>query len=67
MPPKKSALPVQKSKPLSITKKQPKDKEMVQTKPTPDERDPARRFYTSLLKQNKNSKMAKKWCIERGL
>jgi hypothetical protein len=37
-----------------------------QKKDTPGERDPLRRFYTSLLKQ-KTSPMAFKWCLERGL
>lgn len=34
---------------------------------TPDESDGLRKFYTSLLKQNPKSKMAKKWCLEHGL
>jgi hypothetical protein len=38
-----------------------------QTKDTPAENDSLRKFYTSLLKQNKNSAMAIKWCTERGL
>jgi hypothetical protein len=38
-----------------------------QTKPTPPESDALRKFYTSLLKQNPNSEMAKKWCLEHGL
>jgi hypothetical protein len=25
------------------------------------------KFYTSLLKQNPNSKMAKKWCLNHGI
>lgn len=37
-----------------------------QVKETPGERDPLRIFYTTLAKQ-KNSPMAIKWCIERGL
>jgi hypothetical protein len=37
-----------------------------QKKDTPGESDPMRRFYTSLLKQ-KESPMAFKWCLERGL
>jgi hypothetical protein len=38
-----------------------------QTKATPPENDSLRKFYTSLLKQNKKSEMALKWCIEHGL
>lgn len=38
-----------------------------QTKDTPLSTDPLYKFYTSLLKQNPKSKMAKKWCAERGL
>lgn len=38
-----------------------------QKKPTPPDGDPLRRFYTSLLKQNKTSTMALKWCLEHGL
>ena len=52
---KKAALPMKKSKPIPLAKLT-----SLKTKPPPDERDPSRRFYTSLLKQNKNSAMAKK-------
>lgn len=38
-----------------------------QIKETPLETDGLRLFYTSLLKQNKNSAMAIKWCKEHGL
>lgn len=38
-----------------------------QTKPTPPENDPLRKFYTSLLYQKPDSEMALKWCIEHGL
>jgi len=38
-----------------------------QTKDTPVEADPLRKFYTSLLSQNNKSEMAIKWCTERGL
>eukprot|EP00210_Caulerpa_lentillifera_P003063 g2925.t1 len=38
-----------------------------QTKATPPETDPLRRFYTSLLEENSDSKMARKWCIQHGL
>lgn len=38
-----------------------------QTKPTPPESDSLRKFYTSLLKQKKDSEMALKWCTEHGL
>ena len=34
---------------------------------TPDENDGSRIFYESLLKQNPNSKMAMKWCVEYGV
>jgi hypothetical protein len=33
----------------------------------PDLNDPSRKFYTSLLSQKKDSKMALKWCLEHGL
>lgn len=42
-------------------------KKVGQKYETPGERDPLRIFYTSLLKQKKNSEMALKWCLERGL
>jgi hypothetical protein len=45
----------------------PKFKNPGQKKPTPAENDSLRRFYVSLLKQNKNSEMALKWCLEHGL
>jgi len=70
---KKAALPVKKSACLQVclqskqSKLKPVYSKKGQVKPTPDEKDPSRRFYTSLLKQNKKSAMAKKWCIERGL
>ena len=38
-----------------------------QTRDTPDEEDPLRRFYTSLLEQIPSSEMAKKWCVIHGL
>lgn len=38
-----------------------------QKKKTPDKEDPLRKFYTSLLKQKPNSKMAMKWCLKYGL
>jgi hypothetical protein len=38
-----------------------------QKKPTPEEGCGLRKYYTSLLKQNKNSSMALKWCLEHGL
>lgn len=34
---------------------------------TPPPDDPLRIFYTSLLRQNPESKMALKWCYDRGL
>lgn len=38
-----------------------------QKKTTPPETDSLRKFYTSLLVQNPESKMAMEWCLERGL
>lgn len=38
-----------------------------QTRETPPEEDPQRRFYTSLLEQNPKSEMAQKWCVMNGL
>ena len=38
-----------------------------QKKPTPQEGDSLRKFYTTLLKQKPHSKMALAWCLERGL
>ena len=38
-----------------------------QKRPTPVATDPTRKFYTSLLQQKPNSKMAINWCIEHGL
>ena len=38
-----------------------------QKKATPSSNDPLFRFYTSLYKQNKNSKIAIKWCLEHGI
>lgn len=38
-----------------------------QTRETPGEEDPQRRFYTSLLQQIPTSDMAKKWCVMAGL
>lgn len=49
-----------------ITKKNEFPKE-GQIKTTPPESDSLRKFYTSLLRQKKNSDMAMKWCIEHGL
>ena len=40
-------------------------KKKGQTKDIPQ--DGLYKFYTSLLKQNPNSKMAMKWCLEHGL
>jgi hypothetical protein len=55
-----------------ITKKTPAKKEKLfpklgQTKPTPGDRDPLRKFYTSLLEQKPDSEMAIKWCTDHGL
>lgn len=49
------------------TKKKKQFKKWGQKKETPPENDSLRIFYTSLLKQNKNSLMALKWCLEHGL
>lgn len=38
-----------------------------QTRDTPPEEDPLRRFYTSLLEQVPNSEMARRWCAIHGL
>ena len=38
-----------------------------QKKATPSINDPLYRFYTSLYKQNKKSKLAMKWCLEHGI
>ena len=35
--------------------------------PTPQANDPLLRFYKSLFEQNKESKMAIKWCFEHGV
>jgi hypothetical protein len=39
----------------------------AQTKDTPDESDPLRRFYTTLLAQVPASEMARRWCAQFGL
>lgn len=38
-----------------------------QTRDTPPENDPLRRFYTSLLEQTPDSEMARRWCAMTGL
>eukprot|EP00890_Picochlorum_soloecismus_P005831 jgi/Picsp_1/6249/NSC_03603-R1_protein len=38
-----------------------------QTRPEPEEDDPLRKFYTSLLEQVPESEMAKRWCVMSGL
>ena len=38
-----------------------------QKKETPPKNDPLRIFYTSLLKQKQDSKMAMQWCLEHGV
>jgi hypothetical protein len=38
-----------------------------QTRDTPDENDPLRRFYSSLLAQNTKSEIARRWCVQHGL
>lgn len=40
---------------------------LLQTKDTPLEDDPLRRFYTSLLEQRPDSDMARRWCAQFGL
>ncbi len=55
---------------VPITKgkvEKPKYSKLGQKHKTPLETDSLRIFYTSLLKQNPNSEMALKWCLERGL
>lgn len=38
-----------------------------QKKTTPPPSDPLYRFYTSLLRQKPESKLAMKWCVEHGV
>eukprot|EP00877_Chromochloris_zofingiensis_P000461 jgi/Chrzof1/10415/UNPLg00339.t1 len=38
-----------------------------QTRDTPAENDSLRKFYTTLLEQNPDSEMAKRWCVIHGL
>eukprot|EP00882_Tetradesmus_deserticola_P004525 GHRQ01004771.1.p1 GENE.GHRQ01004771.1~~GHRQ01004771.1.p1 ORF type:complete len:359 (+),score=183.28 GHRQ01004771.1:242-1318(+) len=38
-----------------------------QTRETPDETDPLRKFYMSLLSERSDSAMARKWCVMNGL
>lgn len=38
-----------------------------QKRDTPPKSDPLYKFYMSLLKQNPNSEMALKWCLEHGI
>ena len=38
-----------------------------QTRDPPDEGDPLRKFYVSLLEQRPGSAMARKWCMQVGL
>ncbi|GAB4813504.1 hypothetical protein N2152v2_000550 [Parachlorella kessleri] len=38
-----------------------------QTRDTPPENEPLRKFYTSLLEQRPDSEMAMKWCVQHGL
>lgn len=49
-----------------VVEKANKYERRYQKKDTPGERDPLRKFYSSLLKQ-KHSPMAFKWCLDRGL
>lgn len=46
---------------------QPEFKLPGQKRATPPKTDPLYKFYTSLLKQRKNSEMALKWCLEHGV
>ncbi len=59
------ALPLAPAK--TIDKQKNKYKKIGQTKDTPLPNEPLTRFYTSLLKQTPGSRMALKWCLERGL
>jgi hypothetical protein len=56
-------------KQTTSTKTKPKKTytKLGQTKDAPPPTDSLRIFYTSLFSQNPNSKMAMKWCLERGL
>lgn len=38
-----------------------------QTRDTPEENDPLRKFYATLLEQRPDSGMARKWCVQYGL
>ncbi|KAK9839457.1 hypothetical protein WJX81_003542 [Elliptochloris bilobata] len=52
----------------SVVKRERKVYDMPgQTKPTPDELDPLRKFYTSTLEQLPGSEMAKRWLLQHGL
>lgn len=62
---KVKALPLAPAK--KIDKQKNKYKKIGQTKDTPLPNEPLTRFYTSLLKQTPGSRMALKWCLERGL
>ena len=62
----KSPKSVKSPKQSKVVKKAKETKD-AKTKPTPPEKDPLRIFYTSLLKQNPQSKMARDWCKRHGL
>lgn len=68
---KKAKVQKEITKPKKTIEKKPKTKKIYpkfgQTKDTPTESDPLRKFYTSLLSQNNKSEMAIKWCTEHGL
>lgn len=45
-----------------VKKPRPKYERLGQTRETPPEGDPLRRFYTSLYEEKPESLMARKWC-----
>ena len=68
-PTKKALLDVKQTTSTKTTKTKTKKTytKLGQTKDAPPETDSLRIFYTSLFLQNPHSKMAMKWCLERGL
>lgn len=52
---------------IVVKVKKPTFKKIGQKYKTPKKEDSLTIFYTSLLKQNPESEMALKWCMERGL
>lgn len=62
MPPK-----IKKDNDNKTLKKVIKKEKIKKTKNTPPITDPLRKFYTSLLEQKPDSKMAIEWCIKYNL